>query len=174
MQKIEIFLIYLFILNTITLFPQTDKSLDFWPHHTGDTWQYRKMSTNQIDHTIYIDSIKYDPLTKNTIIYEGGWGNSFYNHYKIDSLGNVYSRGIDSEYIRYKLYADSGDTWTSGFVNSDTVKVKIFSVFNSTVFEINTNVKAYRFERYVSYLPNPTSLGDDYLAKGFGLIEIRC
>ena len=75
MQKILMLLSYLFILNTITLFSQTDKSFDFWPYHIGDTWQYRKMSTNQIDHTVYIDSIKYDSLTKNTIIYEGGWGN---------------------------------------------------------------------------------------------------
>ncbi|MEJ2105096.1 MAG: T9SS type A sorting domain-containing protein, partial [Ignavibacteriaceae bacterium] len=48
---------------------------------------------------------------------------------------------------------------------------RIFSIYNSAVFEENTLVKAYRFERQLSYPPYSTSLGDDYLAKGFGLVR---
>jgi hypothetical protein len=101
----------IFIVETITLFGQANEYLDFWPHHKGDIWQYRDVYTDELFSTVWIDSVVVDSLSKDIIVYEGGWDNNLSNHYRIDSLGNVYNRGIDSVYVRYKLYADSGDVW---------------------------------------------------------------
>ena len=166
----KLFILFL-IMGPLT-FTQTNNPLDFWPAHKGDVFQYRDGATNGVDHTVYIDSVVYDSRSKSRIVYEGGWTSNFYNHYRIDSSGNVYGRGLDSEYVRYKLPSDSGDSWIAGFTsNGDTVTVKVFRMYNSTVFWINTVVKGYRFEEHLPNPPYLISWGDDYLAKGFGLIR---
>ncbi|MEO8399542.1 MAG: T9SS type A sorting domain-containing protein [Ignavibacteriaceae bacterium] len=165
MQKIKILLSLIFFINTLTLFAQADSVLDFWPVHKGDVWQYREGSTNNVDHTVYIDSVTVDSLSKELIIYHrAGY------RYRIDSLGNLYNMDYNPEYVRYNLYADSGDSWIAG-ISPDTVTVRIFTVFNSVVFGESSVVKGFRFERHLSEPPYLITLGDDYLAKGFGLIR---
>ncbi len=167
MKKMKTLLSLIFFINTISLFAQADSLLDFWPAHKGDIWQYCEASTNEIGYTDYIDSVRVDSLSKELIIYyRAGYC------FRIDSHENLFNMDYNPKYVRYELYADSGDSWIAGYNNADstdTIIVKIFGLFNSTVFGESTVVKGYRFERH---LPNfQTTLGDDYLAKGFGLIR---
>lgn len=163
------FILFLFL--TYNTFAQVDSSLVFWPAHEGDVWQYRDAYDNEVSHTTIIDSVSIDSLTKDVIVYEKGQF-SFYNHYKIDTSGNVYNNGIDSQYVRYKLYADSGDTWISGYLNQkDTITVTVVGIYDALVFGIYTKIKKFRFVQHASYLPNPIIFAEEYLAKGFGLVQ---
>src|SRR5690554_4362910 len=136
----KIFIAFLFISNTTALFCQNPDPLDFWPHHVGDVWQYRSINTGELGYTLFIDSIKVDSTTMDRFIYErfdGGdiGGAITYTHIRIDTIGNVYNRVVDGigklsknnfnpDSIRYKLYADSGDTWITGFEN-DTIPITV-------------------------------------------------
>jgi hypothetical protein len=166
MQKIKIFLVLIFI-DTLVIFAQVDSALDYWPAHKGDVWQYHSISTGEIAYTNYIDSISVNSFSKDTFIYYKSG-----NQYRIDSLGNLYNLNFMSSYVRYKLYADSGDTWIAGYENDTIpVTVTVWNIYSDIIFGINTTVKVFKFE--IQYPPpqNPFSLGEDYLAKEFGLVR---
>lgn len=171
MKKIKILLSLIFVINTLTLFAQADSVLDFWPVHKGDVWQYSSVSTNEVIRTQYIDSVTIDSASNDKLVFGRNIaGTTNYTKDRIDTLDNLYNLNFNPEYVRYKLYADTGDVWIAG-ISPDTVTIRIFAEFNSIVLGVNTITKGYRSERHLSGPPYLTSLGDDYLAKGFGLVR---
>ncbi len=145
--------------------------LDFFPHHVGDVWQYRSLYTGQLVGTIHIDSITVDSLSRDTFIYYRRGG-----RFRIDSSANVYNMDFQSEYPRYKLTADSGESWIAGYdiINGDTLRTYIISVsdiFYSYLFGVYTTIKVFRFEM-INPCCGPFWLGNEYLAAGFGVVAI--
>ncbi len=172
MKILIIFLSLLLMSNIISLFAQSNNALNFWPHHVGDIWQYSS-AANEVIRTAYIDSTYIDSISKEIFIWGRNVAGSInYTRNKIDSLGNFYNLNYNSNYVRYKLYADSGDTWIIGYQN-DTIPVTgtVLNVYNDVIFGISTKVKIIRFEIQYPSPQNPFSLGDDYLAEGFGLVR---
>jgi hypothetical protein len=167
MKKINLLTAFIFFI-TANIISQTLNPLGFWPHHTGDVWQYRDAVNNEIMFTRYLDSIYIDTTNKDAYLYYRPVGNG--TIVKIDTLGNLYYMHVIPEYPRYKLYADSGDTWVAGVTEDDTVSVTVTDIYEGNVFGEWTTIKVFTFERITSYLPDPFWLGDDYLANGFGWI----
>ncbi|MBL1214032.1 MAG: T9SS type A sorting domain-containing protein [Ignavibacteriae bacterium] len=166
--------IILLLLFSSSLILSQDDPLDYFPHHVGDLWQYRSQFTGELVGTRYIDSILTDPISKDVFIYYGHFDNGGTNdRYRIDSVGNLYNMNFNPDGIRYKLYAEIGDSWIlrdADSVNLDTVIVSVVDVYDATVFGVNTTVKAFQFELHFPDQPI-FWLGIDYLAKGFGLIR---
>lgn len=167
MKKINILPAFV-IVFAINIFSQTPDPLSFWPHHIGDVWQYRDAVNNQVVGTRYLDSIYIDPITSDIYIYYRPIGSG--TIYKIDSTGRLYNLNFQPGYPRYKLNADSGDSWVAGIVGDDTVFVTITDIYEDYVFGNWTTIKVFTFEIIYSYLPEPFWLGDDHLASGFGWI----
>ncbi|MGB2868365.1 MAG: T9SS type A sorting domain-containing protein [Bacteroidota bacterium] len=161
----------------LTLWPflllaQNADSANFFPAHAGDVWQYRSQSSGGLAYTRYTDSVAVDPTTKDAVLYDRKSNGTTYGSYRVDSTGNVYNLSYQSNYVRYKLYADSGDAWICGYVNdSIPVTVTIARIYQAVLFGLPTRVKVYRFD-----IQNPPPvgtfwIGNDYLASGFGLIR---
>ncbi len=150
---------------------QTLNPFSFYPYHAGDIRQYHSIFTGDLIYTIYTDSVVYRS-TKDVFIYNRvvstTTGPSIY---RIDSMGNVYNMNYQPNYIRYKLYADSGDSWQEGTMDSvrpimaTVTYTDSVNIFGKTVAE-----KAFRIWWYQNDTSQVFSLGIDYLAEGFGLI----
>ena len=127
---------------------QSTPSISFFPYHTGDIRQYHSEFTGDLIYTIYTDSVVVIPITKDIMIYnryENGM--TTYGIDRIDSFGNVYDMSYQEQYIRYKLYADSGNSWQAGII-ADTVPVivAVVDVYKTNLFGKNVTVKAMRFQ----------------------------
>ena len=159
-------------------FSQVIDSLDFYPVHTGDLWQYRSQLTGDLFNTKHIDSVVFNQLSSSKDIFYSI--KSTYSNgsavQRIDSLGNVYDSKSQPSYPRYKLNGDSGDSWIGGYIHgtsNDSVPttVTIIGLYKAVVFGFQTIVKVYRFD-----VQNPPPIGtfwmgNDHLAMGFGLIR---
>jgi hypothetical protein len=140
---------------------QAQQAESFFPYHVGDRWDYRDLNSGQVTSK---------RLTRDSIGADGSHS-LFYNNavspeYRIDTTLNVFSYPR-SNYLRYKLGADSCVSWENlGFGSIRWAWVA--SVDSIIVFSRRTVGKVFR------YAPgNPCSLGsleEDWLAAGFGLI----
>jgi len=165
----------------LALFPPSSvlaqtNPLDFYPHHVGDVWQYRSLYTGELVGTDYLDSVRVDSLSKDIFIYYRPAGSGGYQ-YRIDSAYNLYNLNFHSDHPRYKLAADSGDSWIGGvdtLNNGDTLRtyrISVTRVYQSYVFNILTTVKVFRFDAISASLQDTFWIGNDYLAAGFGLVR---
>ena len=126
--------------------------------------------------TRYTDSVFVDSTTKDIILYgrsvSGGATN--YQRERIDSMGNVYNLNYQSTFIRYKLIADTGDSWQAGVVQ-DTIPVMATVLYTYRAIVQDTthvNVKAIGFQFQSPAPPYlQFALGIDHLAYGLGLIK---
>ena len=173
MKKVRASVFLIFVLNASTVFSQISDPRSFYPHHKGDIWQYRSMFTNELIRTVHIDSVGTDTVSENIFIYRRTvTAGTSYSIYRIDSSDNLYNMNFNPEFPRYKLYADSGETWIAGFTNdSIPVVVTVSNIYERVILGINTIVKAFRFE--VQYPPpqEPFWIGTDHLADGLGLVQ---
>jgi len=164
-------LVFLLFLSSELHAQNIISSLDFYPCHAGDVWQYRSVFTGLITNTKRIDSVVSNPSTKEQLIY-GKYADGSPLIEKIDTLGNVYSLTFQASYTKYRLYADSGNAWQVG-VMYDTIPVvsTVIYVYQTYVFGVNTTVKAIRTQ--VKYPPpqSPFTIGTEHLAEGFGLVK---
>jgi hypothetical protein len=143
---------------------QTDSTLEYFPFHTGDIWQYKTHvfipypETSYIVYTTVV--VGKDTLMTNGKIYrrmnrfEKMFGDGFY---RIDSTtACVYKyEGTTEEILTDSLKATVGDQWS--YFRCD-------SVYRNLIFTVATSVKAYSF----SVIPYPVYF---HFAKGFGLIR---
>jgi hypothetical protein len=155
MRVRTLILTFVFITSLQTLsLAQTPQS--FFPHHVGERWVYSMILTR--------DSVGSD-----------GSHNLFYNNnsyplYRIDTAYNVFwlPQNPVLNSLRYKLPADSCETWTLRPPPNFWLWAWVASVESASVFFQPTVVKIFR------YAPgNPCSLGsleEDQLASQFGLI----
>lgn len=152
---------------------QSDTSaFAFYPYHRGDVRQYRSQYTGSLAYTEFVDSVHFDASSKQRIIY-GHTDQGYPTKEMLDSTGNLYNLLFQPSYVHYKLYADSGESWQSGVIQ-DTIPITamVVGVYLRNVFGVQTKVKAIRFQYRNSPPPDPPfTLGTDYLAFGFGLIQ---
>ncbi len=156
---------------SITLmYSQTPDSLHYFPHHAGDRWQYKSTATNEIVFNRYIDSVVLQ-LNGDKIIWMRSGNQELSSHrYRIDTLNNIYNASFQPTFIRYRLEADSGESWKGGVLGQDTVVISLISSKYELVFNKWVNVKTFEFVRHGSNGFN-FWLGRDYLARGFGLVR---
>jgi len=98
-------------------------------------------------------------------------GSSFLT--RIDTAFNIYNESFRPGYPRYKLDADSGDSWNAGegFNPGDSMIVTVVDVYEERVFGVMTTIKVFRFVNVPPPPDPPFWLGDEYLASGFGLVR---
>ncbi len=161
----------LVVLNSFAI-SQTPSYLNYFPVHAGDIRQYHSQFTGELIRTEYIDSVVIDSISKDVFAFCHNENGGQYN-YRIDSSGNVYTPDWQPQYVRYKLYADSGDSWQAGFVNiTNPVFATVAYIYQAIVSESTyTTVKAIRFQYYNSPNDPPFTIGTDHLAAGLGLIK---
>jgi len=172
-MKRIIYISLVFLLINYFASAQTPDSLNFFPVHAGDVRQYRSQFTGDLIYTIYTDSVVNITKTKDIMVYDRYVsGMSSYRINRIDTLGNLYILGSQAEYVHYKLYADSGDSWQTGVFNDSAVIATVVYDYTATIFGKYTTVKAIRFTVQESPPPQqPFSFGTDHLAGEFGLIK---
>jgi|GEM_PF-2411874 len=166
------FLLIAFLLVVIPVATLAQLRVNFYPYHKGDIRQYRSVYTGQLIYIDYTDSVKIDSLSKDIFVFgRNVTGSTNPHEWRIDSLDNLYNMKFQSQYVRYKLLADSGDSWQAGVV-SDTVPVivTVTNVYQGYVFGVLTTVKVFQFVVQNPPPQAPFWLGNDYLASGFGLI----
>jgi len=173
MSKLKLITSYSFLLISVSL-GQSSNPKDFYPYHKGDIRLYRSEFTGTVIYTQYTDSVIADTVTKDILLYHRYISDmTDFRKDRIDSLGNLFNMSYQSEYVRYKLYADSGDSWQAGVIN-DTVPViaTVVYIYNTILYGTLSKVKAIRFQYQNSPPPNsPFTIGTDHLAEGFGLVE---
>jgi len=147
---------------------QTPSPLSFFPHHQGDLWEYSTSTGDSVQNKIISDTIGPD-------------GNSYVQNTMfadniVDSVNLLVYRiyGIDSimrQELRYKLDADSGETWTVYQDTNYRESARVISVFQSVLFG-NVPVVIKRIDYFGRGVNNVDSLlmDTDYLASNFGLV----
>ena len=130
----------------------------------GNRWDYYYWNGNT---NFYITTITRDSLSQDSskfLFYD----NESLPRYKIDTSLNVYLDPyvVGSEYLIYKLEADSGDVW---FNNPEWAWVA--SIDTGYVFSNLTTIKVYQYgPAHPDSTPFPYILRERWLASGFGLI----
>jgi hypothetical protein len=145
---------------------------DYFPCHLGDVWQYRSLYTGKLIRTASCDSISTD---SSGVIYirirNAASGSTYSTYYRRDTANNIYG-DFQPQYPRYKLSADSGDSWFAGYASPDSsqyFRISVSRVYQSTVYGVSTTIKEFRFE--IVYDMGISWLGNDHLASGFGLVQ---
>ena len=157
---------------SFSLSSQTPDSLDFFPRHVGDVWQYRSQFTGQLIRTQYIDSVSVDSPSKTRIVSgRSVSGTTSLTREKIDTLNNVYNLNFQPSFVRYKLSADGGSSWQVGINDTVPTVATIINVYKANIFGKNTTVKAIKFVIQNPPPQIPFWIGTDHLAQGFGLIK---
>jgi len=173
MKRMAVFGFVIMVWGSSIALAQNVDPLNFYPHNEGNVWQYRSMFTNELIRTQYIDSVVVDSISRDRIVYgRSVTGTTLFTRERIDSFSNVYNLNFQADYVRYKLYADSGESWQAGVVD-DTIPVvvTVLYVYQAYVFGIPTTVKVFRFVVQNPPPQGPFSLGSDHLAGGFGLVK---
>lgn len=148
---------------------QLPPPLTFYPYHVGDVWQYRDASTNEIVLTRYMDTTWTDTLGSTFLQGRQPPGWDFFD--RIDSAGNVFNLTFQPDYPRYKLGADSGDSWIAGLLTpEETLKVMVTNIYERWVFGAWRTTKVFTFTIYRPPPWQPFWLGDDHLSAGFGRV----
>lgn len=131
----------------------------FFPHDVGDRWDYAYWNGGFF--TFYTTV-----LTRDSVGYDGStylyYDNSAEPKFKIDTSHNVYlSPSLpNSNYVIYKLGADSGDAW---FNNPEWAWVA--SVDSGFAFSQPTVIKKFEYGP-----AQPYALAKRWLASGFGFV----
>lgn len=145
-------------------FSQSPES--FFPANVGDRWDYQDLNSGQVTSM----SITRDSIGA------GGSHNLFYNGfnayplYRIDTAYNVFWMPQDTvlNFLRYKLAADSCETWTLRPPPNFRLWAWVANVESASVFFQPTVAKVFR---YAPGNPcSPGSLEEDRLASRFGLV----
>jgi len=169
----RICILLLSIFNLFLIAQEPDPA-SFFPHHLGDVWEYGT------SFGIYRYEITKDSMLEDNNGYYIYYNNHSYPKYWIDSTLNVieYPLSEDTEWIEYKLNADSGFTWIVYSKESDTlasyqIRALVKDVYPAYVFGIPSVAKKIDyFEQNVG----DTTVNENLfmctkiLASGFGFI----
>jgi hypothetical protein len=166
MKKTNTLTAFIFFV-TINIFSQTQDPLGFWPHHAGDIYQYRDVVNNQIVYTKVYDSVW---VNDNDIFIKVRSTPGTLRFEKIDTAFNLFNLTFQPNYPRYKLAASIGDSWVAGVHNEDTIIVTLSDIYEDFVLGVWATIKVFTFEIIYPNIPDPSWLGDDHLAMGFGLV----
>lgn len=166
----NIFFILIFSLPLLS--QDTINSLDFFPHHVGDIWEY------------YDPNWPNGPLDQNKILSDSlGADGKYYiatskdGYFILDTTNmQVFHSNKDFSFaesfqLRYKLDADSGDWWISYQDSFGRMSVTVSDVFFSFIWD-STPILTKRMDYYGSGNTGDSLLyNTDFLSLGFGLIS---
>lgn len=173
-MKIYKYILLCVTINTFSIAQTFDDPLKFFPAKNGDMWEYFYYDSPYTD-TLQLYSVKDSVDEQGTIHL---WQTSEFinppmppvliglNYYKIDTSGNVEGAWDSYRGILYKLNALQGDKWVLKAYSTTSYEMMIVdTVFESTLFGINTLIK-----RYKQYFSNDStaSTGSDIIAKYLG------
>jgi hypothetical protein len=139
----------------------------FFPHNVGDRWDYQYWNGGFF--TYYSTVLTQDSVRSDgsTYLY---YDNSAEPKFKIDTLDNVYLYPTvpNSNFLIYKLVADSGEAW---FNPSIPEWAWVARVDSGVVFSRRTAIKVFQYGPvHPDSGPQPFVLVERWLASGFGLI----
>ncbi|MHB8854061.1 MAG: T9SS type A sorting domain-containing protein [Ignavibacteriaceae bacterium] len=159
-------IIAIIIFANIIVFAQKSNSYSFFPSAVGNIWEYYDVLFGLTKYKIVKDSILPDG---SKFIYFNSESSA---SYRIDTAYNVYKDPQGSNWLYYKLNADSGDTWIVDSI--DAVygwKAIVKRKFPSVVF----GRPAIIMQIYYNDMPYDTVIylegWSEYIATGFGEIE---
>ncbi|NOG98635.1 MAG: T9SS type A sorting domain-containing protein [Ignavibacteriae bacterium] len=168
MKAINVFaaIIYLFITNYS--YSQEFDPLDFFPSSVGNVWIYETPS----------DIVRYE-IIKDSV---DQYGNKFIFYYleqptyQMDTMNNVYFVPYSLNWLKYKLDADSGDTWQ---VRPEGTSVRrrealVTNKYHTTAFGIPSEILEIEYWNldYGDTVINEFAIYEntEILAAGFGLL----
>lgn len=169
MRQLENYGFIIFFLTFTCTITNAQSPISFYPYASGNVWQYRDCVTDEIVYTRYNDSTWV--TADSTVFIEGRRIPGALLFEKIDTAYNVFNLQFQPDYPRYRLAADSGESWQAGVSGTDPVIVTVTDVFQDYVFGVLTTVKVFQFEVVPPPPAPPFWLGDDHLAVGFGLVN---
>ena len=159
-------IIAIIIFTNIIVFAQESNPYNFFPSAVGNIWEYYDVLFGLTKYKIVKDSILPDG---SKFIYFNSESSA---SYRIDTAYNVYKDPQGSNWLYYKLNADSGDTWIVDSI--DAVygwKAIVKRKFPSVVF----GKPAIIMQIYYNDMPYDTVIylegWSEYIATGFGEIE---
>jgi len=150
---------------------QMPHPLSFYPYAQGNVWQYRDASTQEIVYRRYNDSVSIG--ADSNIYIHARYVPGQLRKERIDTSFFLFLTTFQPDYPRYKLAADSGQSWIAGrdiILPEDTAIVTVSDVYQGFVFGVLTTIKVFTFSIHFPPPQPPTWLGDEHLASGFGLV----
>lgn len=140
--------------------------LEFYPYAQGNVWQYRDASTQEILGRRYNDSVWFgtDASIHIRVRFEPG---HVIRQEKIDTSFNVFNLSLQPDHPRYKLAADSGETWFAGYDPADSSRhfeVTLSDIFHGYVFNVVTTIKEFTFNMIQFAGTDTLELGKEYLS----------
>lgn len=147
--------------------------LSFYPYAQGDAWQYRDASTQEIVYRRYNDSVSIGPDSNIYIRARYLSPSPVIRLERIDTSFNLFLMTFQPDHPRYKLAADSGETWFAGYVGGDStryVEVTFSDIFEGFVFNVLTTIKEFTFNMIQFGGTDTLELGREYFGAGFGLV----
>ncbi|PIW69088.1 MAG: hypothetical protein COW08_09025 [Ignavibacteriales bacterium CG12_big_fil_rev_8_21_14_0_65_30_8] len=176
-------LLFLFLAQCF-LFSQDNDALKYFPHKTGDLWEYFYSDGPMYTDTLQNLNIKDSTDSEGNIyLTQSAWRinptqspillNSL-ETYKIDTANNFVFGAIEqnNNALLYKLNANLGDKWVIfDYQGNGFEMVRVDEIKEITLFGYTTILKSFVFY-FTSDSTDTTGLDRniDYLAKGFGLI----
>lgn len=183
MKKLFLFIVLsLFVFNNALA--QTPDSINFFPHHKNDIWEY--LFTGGGYDTVQV-IITVDSTDSNRVSYITEIGRSInpvappimvepITNYRVNSLNEVYTDYYtDGAYIKnpliYKLDAKLGESWSLDTSSNNGERCRIRSIDTNLIFGEKRIIKDYNF--YLgdsSYNPPGLDRYEVKLAEGLGMI----
>lgn len=166
-------------LHTSTQPAWSQAPLSFYPYAQGNVWQYRDASTQEILGRRYNDSVWIEPDSSIYIRarYEP---DHVIRQERIDTSFNVFNMSYQPDHPRYKLAADSGETWFAGYHPGDSTRhfeISVTNVYQGNVsfcgpspVVVFTTIKEFTFNMIQFGGTDTLELGQEYLAAGLGLV----
>jgi Secretion system C-terminal sorting domain len=163
----------LFIISVSSIFSQSFNRLNLFPYKVGDTWDY-STDIGPERQIIYKDSIDTEGL-HHLFVSSNGYENPN-STYIIDTVNySVYNLSAGSDWLYYKLNADSGQSWIvdtlylqSGYnyklAKVDTVRQVM--LFGSLRYEIKTTYYNYQSDTVITSSSTPNY--SETLVEGLG------
>jgi len=148
---------------------QIPDPLSFFPYAANNVWQYRDASTQEIVYRRHNDSVSIG--ADSNIYIRARYVPGQIRQERIDTAFSLFNMTFQPDYPRYKLVADSGDSWMAGFIPpEDTMRVTVTDIYQDYIFGVFTTIKVFTFVIHRPPPWQPFWLGDDHLASGFGLV----
>jgi hypothetical protein len=152
--------------------------LSFYPYAQGNVWQYRDASTQEILYRRYNDSVSIG--ADSNIYIQARYVPGQLRQERIDTAFNLYLTTFQPDHPRYKLAADSGETWVAGYFPGDStryIEVSVTDVYQGNFSFcgpspniVFTTIKELTFNMIQFGGTDTIELGREYLAAGFGLV----
>ncbi|NUN69991.1 MAG: T9SS type A sorting domain-containing protein [Bacteroidetes bacterium] len=157
---------YTLVFFLTTLYAQEPHPLEFFPHHQGDIFDYyvKDPFCQPCSPDSFQNVITKDSLGSNGIYF---LQSTRFGKWTVDTVTYDVYNGPTLALLKFRLNADSGDSWTVyRFENGGSMRAKISKVFKSTYLGQNVTIKVIEYTDSASGL----FINSLWLASKFGVI----